>query len=75
VQRDKAENRKQQILEWLFDRQGVKNSQRIAAHELGISQQMISKYLRQLFTEGRAKIVPRIGYQYAGNLNQTKTED
>jgi len=75
VQRDKAENRKQQILEWLLDPQGIKNSQRIAAHELGISQQMISKYLRQLFTEGRVKIVPRIGYQYAGNLNQTKTED
>ena len=75
MQRDKAENRKEQILEWLLDRQGIKNSQRIAACELGISQQMISKYLRQLFTEGRVKIVHRIGYQYAGNLNQTKTED
>ena len=75
MQRDKAENRKEQIIEWLYARQGIKNSQRIAAEDLNISQQMISKYLRQLFTEGRVKIVPRIGYQYAGNLNQTKTED
>lgn len=75
MQRDKAENRKQQIMEWLYARQGLKNSQRIAAEDLNISQQMVSKYLRQLFTEGRVKIVHRIGYQYAGNLNQTKTEN
>lgn len=73
MQRDKAENRKQQIMEWLHARQGLKNSQRIAAEDLNISQQMVSKYLRQLFTEGRVKIVHRIGYQYAGNLNQTET--
>lgn len=61
----KAEERYEQIVDWLRENRGQKNSQRLIAESLGTSQQMISRRLLELLEQGRVKRERFIGYQVA----------
>jgi len=63
--RAKIEDRKEQIIQALQERRGIKTRQRHLAEELVLSQQFISMVLAQLMKEGRVIRARNMGYQEA----------
>ena len=63
--RSKIGDRKEQVIEILQERRGMKTRQRHIADELLLSQQFISLVLAQLMKEGRVIRARNMGYQEA----------
>lgn len=63
--RAKIEDRKEQIMQTLKERRGIKTRQRHLAEELVLSQQFISLVLAQLMKDGRVIRARNLGYQEA----------
>jgi predicted transcriptional regulator len=65
--RAKIADRKEQIIQVLQERRGIKTRQRHLAEELVLSQQFISLVLAELMKEGRVIRARNTGYQEAPN--------
>lgn len=63
--RAKIDDRKEQVIQILQERRGMKTRQRHIAEELVLSQQFISLVLAQLMKEGRVIRARNMGYQEA----------
>lgn len=63
--RSKIGDRKEQIMQALQERRGIKTRQRHLAEELMLSQQFISLVLAELMKEGRVIRARNMGYQEA----------
>jgi predicted transcriptional regulator len=61
--RQSAETRQQEILEYLAQHQGQKIRQREIAEQIQVSQQIVSRRLRELMDKSLVKYVRRMGYQ------------
>lgn len=59
----KVTDRKEQVIDWLRERRGQKVRQEDLAKECGITQQMISRVMRDLVLEKRVQRVRSIGFQ------------
>jgi len=62
----KVTDRKEQVINWLRERRGQKVRQEDLAKECGITQQMISRVMRELVGEKRVERVRSIGFQVVG---------
>ena len=62
----KVTDRKEQVIYWLRERRGQKVRQEDLAKELGITQQMISRVMRDLVLEKRVQRMRSIGFQVVG---------
>lgn len=62
----KVTDRKEQVINWLRERRGQKVRQEDLAKECGITQQMISRVMRDLVLEKRVERVRSIGFQVVG---------
>jgi len=62
----KVTDRKEQVINWLRERRGQKVRQEDLAKECGITQQMISRVMRELVLEKRVQRVRSIGFQVVG---------
>jgi DNA-binding MarR family transcriptional regulator len=63
--RSNIDERKQQVMQVLHDRKGMKTRQKHIAEQLVLSQQFISMVLAQLMKEGRVIRARNMGYQEA----------
>jgi len=61
--RQSAEIRQREILEYLAQHQGQKIRQREIAEQIQVSQQIVSRRLRELMDKSLVKYVRRKGYQ------------
>jgi predicted transcriptional regulator len=59
----KVTDRKEQVIDWLRERRGQKVRQEDLAKECGITQQMISRVMRDLVLEKRVQRMRSIGFQ------------
>lgn len=59
----KVTDRKEQVINWLRERRGQKVRQEDLAKECGITQQMISRVMRDLVLEKRVQRMRSIGFQ------------
>jgi predicted transcriptional regulator len=62
----KVTDRKEQVIDWLRERRGQKVRQEDLAKECGITQQMISRVMRDLVLEKRVQRMRSIGFQVVG---------
>tara|TARA_R110000868_G_scaffold15457_1_gene70472 strand:- start:1551 stop:1751 length:201 start_codon:yes stop_codon:yes gene_type:complete len=62
----KVTDRKEQVINWLRERRGQKVRQEDLAKECGITQQMISRVMRDLVLEKRVQRMRSIGFQVVG---------
>jgi predicted transcriptional regulator len=62
----KVTDRKEQVINWLRERRGQKVRQEDLAKECGITQQMISRVMRELVLEKRVQRMRSIGFQVVG---------
>jgi predicted transcriptional regulator len=62
----KVTDRKEQVINWLRERRGQKVRQKDLAKECGITQQMISRVMRDLVLEKRVQRMRSIGFQVVG---------
>jgi len=62
----KVTDRKEQVINWLRERRGQKVRQEDLAKECGITQQMISRVIRDLVLEKRVQRMRSIGFQVVG---------
>ena len=62
----KVTDRKEQVINWLRERRGQKVRQEDLAKECGITQQMISRVMRDLVLEKRVQRIRSIGFQVVG---------
>ena len=62
----KVTDRKEQVINWLRERRGQKVRQEDLATHCGITQQMISRVMRDLVLEKRVERVRSIGFQVVG---------
>jgi Mn-dependent DtxR family transcriptional regulator len=61
--RQSAEIRQQEILEYLAQHQGQKIRQREIAEQIQVSQQIVSRRLRELMDKSLVRYVRSLGYQ------------
>ena len=59
----KVTDRKEQVINWLRERRGQKVRQEDLAAHCGITQQMISRVMRDLVREKRVQRMRSIGFQ------------
>lgn len=73
--RSNIDDRKEQIIQVLQERRGIKTRQRHLAEMMELSQQFISMVLAQLMKDGRVIRTRNLGYQEALDELKENTDD